>query len=162
MLHAQFKEYLDRAEFVKGILDGQIPAETSTSNGAVGQKACPPGGGDKDVSMPPLPLCSLQCPADAQCLLRVKHSTVRASKTALSPACSGVREGQAAQLAGQCHHGGAAKREGAQKLLLIPFLMRSARHGMTPRGAQACMHDVSCGFACSGAMWRGWRAQRTP
>ena len=40
---------------MKGILDGQIPAETTTSNGAVGQKARPPGGGDKDVS--PLSAC---------------------------------------------------------------------------------------------------------
>ena len=53
MPHAQFKEYLERAEFVKGILDGQIPAETTTANGSVGQKARPPGEGDKDVR----PLC---------------------------------------------------------------------------------------------------------
>ena len=46
----QFKDYLERAEFIKGILDGQLPAETSTANGSVGQKARPTGGGgDKDV-----------------------------------------------------------------------------------------------------------------
>ncbi|BDA48118.1 Vacuolar protein sorting-associated protein 4B [Coccomyxa sp. Obi] len=49
---AKFKEYLDRAEFIKGLLDGQQPAETSAANGTVGQKVRPPGGGggDKDES----------------------------------------------------------------------------------------------------------------
>ena len=50
----QFKEYLDRAEFIKGLLDGQETVEPSAANGTVGQKVRPPGGGggggDKDVS----------------------------------------------------------------------------------------------------------------
>lgn len=50
----QFKEYLDRAEFIKGLLDGQQTVEPSAANGTVGQKVRPPGGGggggDKDVS----------------------------------------------------------------------------------------------------------------
>lgn len=47
----QFKEYLDRAEFIKGILDGEQPVEPAAANGTVGQKVRPPGGGaDKDVS----------------------------------------------------------------------------------------------------------------
>lgn len=46
----QFKEYLERAEYVKSLLDGQQPAEPS-ANGATGQKMKPgAGGGDKDVS----------------------------------------------------------------------------------------------------------------
>ena len=46
----QFKEYLERAEYVKSLLDGQQPAEPS-ANGATGQKMKPGGGGgDKDVS----------------------------------------------------------------------------------------------------------------
>lgn len=45
----QFKEYLERAEYVKSLLDGQQPAEPA-ANGATGQKMKPGGGGDKDVS----------------------------------------------------------------------------------------------------------------
>ncbi len=45
----QFKEYLERAEYVKSLLDGQQPAEPAV-NGATGQKMKPGGGGDKDVS----------------------------------------------------------------------------------------------------------------
>ena len=47
--HLQFKEYLERAEYIKSLLDGQQPAEPS-ANGATGQKMKPGGGGDKDVS----------------------------------------------------------------------------------------------------------------
>ena len=49
----QFKEYLERAEYVKSLLDGQQPAEPA-ANGATGQKMKPGGGGDKDVSKPSL------------------------------------------------------------------------------------------------------------
>jgi hypothetical protein len=146
-LHAQFKEYLDRAEFVKGILDGQIPAETSTSNGAVGQKARPPGGGDnKDVST--------QTPLHASAVIstpQAMHS--RASIAGHgehseldSMASTGVREGQAAQLARQRHHGGAAKREGARKLLLV-FAAASLYSGS--RSACAVLRSVEeCKIAC--------------
>ncbi|CAL5223306.1 g5797 [Coccomyxa viridis] len=44
---AKFKEYLERAEYIKSLLDGQQPAEPS-ANGATGQKMKPGGGGDKD------------------------------------------------------------------------------------------------------------------
>ncbi|EIE27234.1 AAA-ATPase of VPS4/SKD1 family [Coccomyxa subellipsoidea C-169] len=49
---AKFKEYLDRAEFIKGLLDGQQTVEPSAANGTVGQKSRPPGGGggEKDES----------------------------------------------------------------------------------------------------------------
>ncbi len=51
--HLQFKEYLERAEYIKSLLDGQQPAEPS-ANGATGQKMKPGGGGggDKDVRAP--------------------------------------------------------------------------------------------------------------
>ncbi|KAK9806723.1 hypothetical protein WJX72_000607 [[Myrmecia] bisecta] len=44
---AKFKEYLDRAEYIKGIIDGQQPVIQAPMNGtsATGQKAKPPGGG---------------------------------------------------------------------------------------------------------------------
>ena len=52
--HLQFKEYLERAEYIKSLLDGQQPAEPS-ANGATGQKMKPGGGGgDKDVSASPV------------------------------------------------------------------------------------------------------------
>ena len=52
---AQFKEYLERAEYIKGVIDGQQPAEVAPANGATGQKARPPGsGGGADVR-PSLP-----------------------------------------------------------------------------------------------------------
>ena len=42
----QFKEYLDRAEYIKGILDGRQPAEeASGQNGAAAAKGPRPGGG---------------------------------------------------------------------------------------------------------------------
>ena len=56
----QFKEYLERAEYVKSLLDGQQPAEPS-ANGATGQKMKPGGGGgDKDVSA----CCSCKPPSE--------------------------------------------------------------------------------------------------
>ena len=53
MCAPQFKEYLERAETIKAILDGQLPVQSTTANGAVGQKARPrraAAGNDKDVS----------------------------------------------------------------------------------------------------------------
>ena len=55
----QFKEYLSRAEYIKSVIDGQVPA-VQAQNGT-GQKARGPGGGgggnDKDaVSLLVLPL----------------------------------------------------------------------------------------------------------
>ena len=47
----QFKEYLSRAEYIKSVIDGQVPA-VQAQNGT-GQKARGPGGGgggnDKDA-----------------------------------------------------------------------------------------------------------------
>ena len=90
VLAAQFKEYLDRAEFVKGILDGQIPAETTTSNGAVGQKARPPGGGDKDVS-PPTACCIVPAAMNLLCMSPwLPHVCMRPSAAALAHSNSNV------------------------------------------------------------------------
>ncbi|EFN55151.1 hypothetical protein CHLNCDRAFT_134244 [Chlorella variabilis] len=46
MISNKFKEYLDRAEYIKGILDGRQPAEeASGQNGAAAAKGPRPGGG---------------------------------------------------------------------------------------------------------------------
>ncbi len=45
----QFKEYLSRAEYIKGILNGEQPAEETPSSAANGAAAAKPkgsGGGD--------------------------------------------------------------------------------------------------------------------
>ena len=59
LLCAQFKEYLERAEYIKGVIDGQQPAETAPANGATGEKTRPPGGGG-DVRGP-APTLSYPC-----------------------------------------------------------------------------------------------------
>ncbi len=61
LLCAQFKEYLERAEYIKGVIDGQQPAETAPANGATGEKTRPPGGGG-DVRGPARTL-SYPCPS---------------------------------------------------------------------------------------------------
>ena len=61
---AQFREYLQRAEYLKSVIDGQVPA-VQTSNGT-GQKAKPGGGngggGDKEA----VGLCSVLLWADVR------------------------------------------------------------------------------------------------
>lgn len=45
----QFKEYLERAEYLKTIIDGQQPVTNAPANGAnAAQKSRPGGGGGKD------------------------------------------------------------------------------------------------------------------
>ena len=45
---SKFKEYLERAEYIKGILDGQTPETAPPADGAAAQKPKPGGGDGKD------------------------------------------------------------------------------------------------------------------
>lgn len=67
----QFKEYLSRAEYIKSVIDGQVPA-VQAQNGT-GQKARGPGGGgggnDKDAVSAWLTLPLLGAP------IRTRHLT---------------------------------------------------------------------------------------